>query len=81
MKMIPVNEIPRRGRHDLQNIINEFVNGNDDIVRIDYNDRDYKSAKVCYCCFWNAVTRSGFRYIKVVKRGNEVYLRRIVRRV
>ncbi len=77
MKMVPVNEIPRRRRHELQDMIAEFVNGDDNIVKIEFTDYDYKSARVCYCCLGNAVRRSGFQHIKVAIRGNEVYLRKV----
>ncbi len=48
MKLIPVEAVPkRRGRHHLQDLIEEFVRGDDKVVQIDFSDHDYKSAKHC----------------------------------
>lgn len=77
MKLIPVDSVPKwRGRHDLQGMIAEFVNGDDKIVRIDFNEHDYKSAIVCRACIGLAVKRSGHP-IRVSIRGNEVFMRKI----
>ncbi len=74
MKLIPVNEIPgRRDRHDLRRILHDFAESADSIVKIDFNDYDYKSAKVCYNCFWVAA-RAADHHIRVVRRGDSVYL-------
>ena len=51
MKLIPVEAVPkRRGRHHLQDLIEEFVKSDDKVVKIDFSDHDYKSAKVCRSC-------------------------------
>lgn len=47
MKLIPVEAVPnRRGRHHLQDLIEEFVRSDDKVVKIDFSDHDYKSEKV-----------------------------------
>lgn len=77
MKLIPVKVIPpRRSRHNLQDFLDAFMSGNDEIVKIDLNEHDYASAKVCYACMRAAVRRSRY-YIRVAVRGGEVYLQKV----
>lgn len=77
MKLIPVESVPkRRGKHRLQDMITGFVNSDDKIVRIDFNEHDYKSARICRSCIGSAVKRSGHP-IRVSIRGNEVFMRKI----
>lgn len=77
MKLVPVESLPkRRSRHYLQDIIEEFVNSNADIVKVDFSDHDYKSAKVCRSCLGVAAKKSGY-YIKAAIRDGEVFLRKI----
>ena len=77
MKLIPVEAVPkRRGRHHLQDLIEEFVRGNDEVVKIDFSDHDYKSAQVCRSCLGVAAKKSGHP-IKVSLRENVVYLSKI----
>ena len=72
MKLIPVEAVPkRRGRHHLQDLIEEFVRGDDKVVQIDFSDHDYKSAKVCRSCSWRATlsilaTPSRCRFVRVL---------------
>lgn len=77
MKLIPVDSVPKRcGKHHLQDMIKEFVNGDDKIVRIDFSKHDYKSARICRSCIGSAVKRSGHP-IRVSIRGNEVFMQKI----
>lgn len=74
MKLTYVEEVPvvqRRGRHNLQGLIKEFVNS--DIARVDWTEKDYKNAYICRQCIARAVLISGHK-IEVFKRGNEVYM-------
>lgn len=74
MKMTPVDRLPeRRQRHDLQDFIEQFIEGPDEVVRIDFTDQDYKTALVCYRCLHAAGKRSQHP-ISVHIRGKEVYL-------
>lgn len=74
MKLIPVESIPkRRSKHHLQDLIEEFVNGNVEIVKVDFNDHDYKSSKVCRSCLGVVAKKSGY-HLKVSLRNNEVFL-------
>ncbi len=78
MKLIPVNEIPeRRGQHRLQDLIKEFAESDAKIVKIDFNNHDYKSSKVCRSCLSIAAKRSGHP-IKVSIRGEEVFLSKLI---
>lgn len=69
MKLIPVEAVPkRRGRHHLQDLIEEFVRGD--------AQHDYKSEKVCRSCLGVAAKHSGHP-IKVSLREGVVYLSKI----
>lgn len=74
MKLIPVDTMPKAGGyHKLQELIEEFVNSDAKIVKVDFNEDDYKSPTVCRSCLAAAIKRSK-RSVKVWKRGNEVFL-------
>ena len=74
MKLIPVDAIPKMGGyHKLQDLIEEFVNGDAKIVKVDFGEDDYKSPTVCRSCLAAAIKRSK-RSVKVWRRGNEVFL-------
>lgn len=75
MKMIPVDCIPEKAhdRHRLQDLIQEFVNMDAKIVKLDFDQDDYKSPAVCRSCLAIAIQRSK-RPIKVWRRGDEVFL-------
>ncbi|NCE64149.1 hypothetical protein D1159_05990 [Pseudoflavonifractor sp. 524-17] len=74
MKLIPVEAVPkRRGKHRLQDLMEEFMRGDADVVKIDFSERDYKSAKVCRSCLGVAAKHSGYP-IKVWLREGVVYL-------
>lgn len=46
MKLIPVDAIPKvSGYHKLQDLIEEFVNGDAKIVKVDFGEDDYKSQR------------------------------------
>lgn len=47
MKLVPVDQIPKiSGYHKLQELIEEFVNGEAKIVKVDFGEDDYKSPTV-----------------------------------
>ena len=47
MKLIPVDAIPKMGGyHKLQELIEEFVNGDAKIVKVVFGEDDYKSPSV-----------------------------------
>ena len=76
MKLTYVEEAPyvqRRGKHDLQDLIKEFVNSDKDIARVDWTEQDYKNAYICIQCIDSDVLISGHKS-EVFKRGNEVYM-------
>lgn len=74
MKLMPVESVPkRRAKHRLQDLIEEFVNSDAKVVKIIFDEDDYKTPKVCRACLGVAVKKSGYS-IKVSIRGNEVYL-------
>lgn len=75
MKLIPVDSIPniRQNRHRLQDLIEEFVNSEAKIVKVDFSEDDYKSSEVCRSCLATAIKRSKHS-VKVWRRGDEVFL-------
>lgn len=75
LKMEKVNEVPEvsNAKKKLQQFIEEFVNDDAEVVKIHFDETDYKSAKVCCCSLRLAIIRSGHK-IKVFKRGEDVYM-------
>ena len=72
MKLIPVDQIPKmNGYHKLQELIEEFTNGDAKIVKVEFSETDYKSPAVCRSCLAAAIKRSK-RPVKVWRRGNEI---------
>ena len=72
MKLIPVDAIPKvSGYHKLQELIEEFVNGDAKIVKVDFTEDDYKSPAVCRSCLAAAIKRSK-RSVKVQQVYKEV---------
>lgn len=77
MNLIPVESVPQRASyHRLQDLIEEFVNGNADVVRVDFGEKDYKSPQVARQCLGVAVKRSK-RNVKVWLRGNQIFLSKV----
>lgn len=76
MKLTPVDQIPKmNGYHKLQELIEEFTNGDAKIVKVEFSETDYKSPAVCRSCLAAAIKRSK-RPVKVWRRGNEIFLSR-----
>lgn len=75
MKLVPTDKIPeiKRNYNKLQEIIEEFVNGPYEVVKVQLNENEYKSFEVCVSVLRVAVKRSRYS-VKVIKRGNDVYL-------
>lgn len=70
MKLTPVDQIPKmNGYHKLQELIEEFTNGDAKIVKVEFSETDYKSPAVCRSCLAAAIKRSK-RPVKVWRRGN-----------
>lgn len=77
MNLIPVESVPQtKPYHRLQDLIEEFVKGDADIVRVDFSESDYKSATVARSCLGVAVKRSKYN-IKVWLRGKQVFLSKV----
>ena len=78
MKLTPVGQIPKmNGYHKLQELIEEFTNGDAKIVKVEFSETDYKPPAVCRSCLAAANKRSK-RPVKVGRRGNEISLGRDV---
>ena len=78
MKLVKVKELPKKiaARHNLQDIIQEFVNSDSRIVKIDIENHEYKNTRCLYGCIRVAVKRSKHP-IKVHMRKDVVYLEKI----
>ena len=75
MKLVPYNvEKLRAGfkRTKNQTILEEFANSDYDCVEI--KDFSHKNAKSCSSCLSLSVKRFGYQNIRVVQRGNQVFL-------
>lgn len=56
MKLTPVDQIPKmNGYHKLQELIEEFTNGDAKIVKVEFSETDYKSPAVCRSCLAAAI--------------------------
>lgn len=78
MKLVAVKELPKitRGRHNLQSMIQEFVNGDTRIAKLDIGKDEYKSIQVAYKVIRTAV-RNSRHPIKVHLYNGELYLEKI----
>lgn len=78
MKLTCVDELPKKKswRCDIQAYIREFMESDGKIAKIDFNENDYKSPKVCYSV-WKIAAKRSKRAVKVTMRGNDVYLVKI----
>ena len=60
MKLTPVDQIPKmNGYHKLQELIEEFTNGDAKIVKVEFSETDYKSPAVCRSCLAAATVTGG----------------------
>lgn len=77
MKFIKVDTIPERKAYDhkVRDMVEDFINGRDEIVKVDLSDGGYKNQMVAYTCLKGVVKRSKSP-IKVIMRNGEVYLTR-----
>ena len=79
LNMKPIAEIPdmqKRGYHDLAGVLKRFIDSDNNIVEIEFNEKDYKNAKSCSGSLSLAIKRTGYA-CKVVMRNNRVFLMRI----
>lgn len=78
MKLTPVDQIPKmNGYHKLQELIEEFTNGDAKIVKVEFSETDYKSPAVAGLV-WPRPSKRSKRPVKVWRRGNEIFLSRDV---
>ena len=77
MNLIPVESVPIGGRrHNLQQLIEDFLESSNDVVKVEFTEKDYANAKSCYSCLWVAV-RASRHSVKVFLRRNEVFLSKV----
>lgn len=77
MNLIPVDSVPVGGRrHNLQQLIVDFLESESDVVRVDFTEKDYANSKSCYTSLWSAIKASRHK-VKVFIRGNEVFLSKV----
>ena len=79
MNLIKVDNIPAptepKVRHDLSGLLDEFMNMNTKYVKVAYSDRDYIHVECIRHALWAACRRQA-RPVKVVRRGEDIYLMR-----
>ena len=74
MRAVPINCIPEAKRyHRLQAFLEEFVNSNVGFAKIELAPDEYESPLIAYRCIGLAAKR-GNHPVKVIKRGNDLYL-------
>lgn len=80
MRFTKVNEVPKKraAYHRLKDDLERFVQSGLEIAKIDFHEGEYKSATVAANVISAAVKRHGFNDIKVIQRGDNVYLKRNV---
>lgn len=78
MKLVKVKDIPKRVyvTHDLQAMINEFVNSDHRYAKVDIGDNEYTSPTSCSESLRHAIKRSGHS-LKVHCIKGIVYLEKI----
>lgn len=76
MKMVRVEDLPSRNRfrHDLQDMIKQFIKSGDYIVMLRDFEEEYKTPESCCESMRAAIKRSGHSNIKVHMRKGNVYL-------
>ena len=75
MRFTKVDEVPnRRAYHDLKDDLDRFMKSGLKIAKIDFQPGEYKSATIAANCLRVAVKRHCLNGIKVILRGDNVYL-------
>lgn len=75
-----VDAIPerRRSKHKLQMFLKEFLDSGIRYAEVIWSDIDYKHIRSAYENIWRAVKRDYKLSIKVHRRGDKIYLERLV---
>lgn len=77
MILVPCKiEETKRGWTDLKGLLTDFMNSDADCVRV--SNWTHKSATVCRECLHSAVKRHYKGQIRVIKRGDDVYLAKTI---
>ena len=74
MKFVEVKELPGRTiKKDLVAYVEEFMSMNVKIAKVDFNDREYRSARSAYSSFHKTSHRLGYP-ISIRMISNELFL-------
>ena len=74
MKFVEVKELPRRTvKKHVIGYITEFMNMNVKIVKVEFNDREYKTVGSAQSSFYKCITNLGFP-VKAKIIDHELYL-------
>ena len=74
MRFVEVEEVPRRNaKKHLQGYLQEFMNMNIKVAKLDFNEREYKSPSIARSVIAIAIKKSGLPST-ITKRGDEIYL-------
>lgn len=75
MRFTKIDEIPqKRTYHHLKDDLERFIQSGAKIVKIEFHQGEYKNATVASGCLRLAIKRHLFTGIKVIQRGDDVYL-------
>ncbi len=73
IKFVEVKEVPICQKKNLQNYLEEFMNMNIKVARVEFDELDYKNIDAAAAAFNNSAKRGGFP-ITVTRRNGELYL-------
>ena len=62
-----------RSYHDVKDIVNEFANGQYDVIKVKVNMDEWKNSLSCQNSFRQAIRRSKYN-IQVFRRKDQIYL-------
>lgn len=79
-KVDHIPKVDRKGKrvehHNMQAILDEFMNSDARIIKITFNRNEYKTPRSAYESFWGAVKKSNY-LIKLVQRKEALYLKKV----
>lgn len=76
MRFTEVNEVPlpKRTYHRLKDDLERFVQSKMAIAKIEFHEGEYANTKSASNCLQQAIKRHHFAGIKVIQRGDNLYL-------
>ena len=79
-KVDHIPKVNRKGKrvehHDLQAILDDFMNSDAHIIKITFNRNEYKTNRSAYESFWGTIKKWNYP-IKLVQRKEALYLKKV----